>query len=193
MGARLISFLFNEPAKTCIEQCPQNAPDGYFDRETYEQITQLNEAAPLLKLLPDGAYAMVIEADPYNDPFAKITLIEEQSHRAITSARVDLRPIITSAIDDGENYTNLTDMDEDDGAAAYEEVAHQILLKRSACLEGLFKPYIENNPSFNLKLLDALDYLLYPVIVGQVASYNLEEQAQRQGTHDISLNKPKLH
>lgn len=193
MGARLICFIFNEPAKTCIEQCPQNAFDGHFDQSTYEEITQLNDAAPLLNQLPDGAYAMVIEADPYHNPFAKITLMEEQSHRAIATGSVDLRPIITSAIDDGEDYKNLTDVDEDDEEAAYEDMAHQILLKRAACLEGLFSPFIKNDPSFNLKLLDVLDYLVYPVIVSQVASYNLEEQAQTQGTHDIHANKPKLH
>ncbi|MCM2344598.1 MAG: hypothetical protein NDJ24_08560 [Alphaproteobacteria bacterium] len=193
MGARLISFIFDEPARACIEQCPQNHPDGHFDQDTYDNITQLNEASPLLNQLPEGTYALVIQADPRINPFAQLTLIDTQGSRFIAAAQVDLRPIITSAIDDGADYSALIDAAEEDEGAAYEQIAYQISLKRSEVLENLFKPYIESNPSFNLKLLDALDYLVYPVIVGQVAAYNLEETAQIAGTHQLQTTTPKLH
>lgn len=193
MGARLISFIFDEPARACIEQCPQNHPEGPFDQDTYDAITQLNEASPRLDQLPDGAYAMVIQADPFHNPFAELSLIDTDGPRVIATARVDLRPIVTSAIDDGADYSALIDDTGEDQDAACEQMAYEILLKRAVCLEGLFKPYIENNAAFNLKLLDALDYLVYPVIVGQAAAYSLDEKAQTTGSHDMAITKPKLH
>ena len=185
MSARLIQFVLDETARACVEECPQNHIDGVFDQETYDDQTQLNENSPELKGLPDGIYAVLVQADPLNSPIARFSLIEAESVKFIATAEFDLRPFMVSAIQYGDDFENV---DEDDFAA----LEHQITLERAKGIEGMFKPFIENNVSFNLRVLDIIDYVTYPVILQKVAAYNMEA-AQEPGSHPMTTDKLKLN
>lgn len=168
MSARLIQFVLDETARACVEQCPQNHVDGEFDEVTYDEQTQLGAESPELKSLPDGIYAVLIQADPLNSPTARFSLIEAETPKFIATAEFDLRPFMVSAIQYGEAYENV---DEDN----FLTLEHQISMERAKSLEGMFTPYIQNNTAFNLRLLDIIDYLTYPAILSKVEAYNLEE------------------
>lgn len=185
MSARLIQFVLDETARACVEECPQNHVDGVFDQETYEEQTQLDQNSPELKGLPDGIYAVLVQADPMNSPIARFSLIEAEKVKFIATAEFDLRPFMVSAIQYGDAYEGAV---EDDFA----EREHQITLERAKNIEGMFKPFIENNVSFNLRVLDIIDYVTYPAIVQKVAAYNLEA-AQEPGSHPITTHKMKLN
>lgn len=188
MSARLVHFMLDETARACVEQCPQNRPDGVFDEELFEEMT-IPENPPELPELPDGDYAIVIQADPMNDSSARITLVrlrDNDKPDTIATALIDLQPLMASAISTGEEYESAVEAD-------LEILEQKILLERTLPLQGVFEPHIEgHNTAFNLQLLDVLDYIIYPAILGRMNNFNFED-AQEAGDHTITYRGPTLH
>lgn len=197
MSAKLVALKFDRKTEEYL--CRERADDQSAQATLDEMQTfgDLSASPVLLKNLPAGDYILLLSAEYDREPATSMHLLKAQSGEVMHTARLDLSPLMQSAIDDGPEFNtlmmDLQDSDSDEALqAAADEKLSKLVESRATALEGILSPYIQNDQFFNVELLDILDYMTYPLIKNQVSDdIELDEAPELSPLH--AYKDPTLH
>lgn len=199
MTARLIAITFEKDIEDYLRREMSRTEEDREALELMDAFGDLSEHEILLKGVPYGNYQLLINANFSESTVANFRLVAVDTHDVIFETALELAPLIKSAIDDGDEYTDLVEklVDDDEDPeiqAAAEHMTEMMNQRRSAYLEGLLAPYLEGSLVFNVELLDALDYITYPVILTSVEDCKLDDSEGMRIVHNTgSSNRYTLH
>lgn len=182
MTARLVAILFDEKTQSFLERFePAPDPDDPVDVSSMHEVGDLSNMMVELSGLEDGYYTLVLAADFAHGPTEHLTLIKTGDEaNPVLKKTVDLQPIMDSEQADHDEYSQLALSaadDEEDGLIDEDlsaGIMDMINRKRAADVEGFLAPYLTGHVEFNVELLDALDYMVYPLIKGDVKGIDRE-------------------
>jgi hypothetical protein len=182
MTARLVAILFDEKTQSFLERFePVRDDDDPVGIPAMHEVGDLSHLVVALDGLEDGHYTLILTADFAKGPTGHLTLVRAGNEaNPVLKKTVDLQPLIDSEMADHDEYNQLAlnaADDEEDGLVD-EDLSSAIMdainRKRAADVEGFLAPYLTDNIEFNAELLDALDYMVYPLMKNGVKGIERE-------------------
>lgn len=182
MTARLVAILFDQKTQSFLERFePLPDEDDPVGVPAMHEVGDLSNMVVELSGLEDGHYTLVLTADFAHGPTGHLTLVKTGDEaNPVFKKTVDLQPIMDSEQADHDEYTQLALAaadDEEDGLVDEDlsaGIMDMINRKRAADVEGFLAPYLTGNVEFNAELLDALDYMVYPLLKNGVKGIDRE-------------------
>lgn len=182
MTARLVAILFDEKTQSFLERFePAPDPDDPEGVPAMHEVGDLSNMVVKLSGLEDGHYTLVLTADFAHGPTAHLTLVKAGDEaNPVFKKTVDLQPIMDSEQADHDEYSQLALAaadDEEDGLVDEDlsaSIMDMINRKRAVDVEGFLAPYLTGHVEFNVELLDALDYMAYPLMKNGVKGIERE-------------------
>lgn len=173
MTARLVAISYDAETLRYIETEAVKTEEGQAGLEQLDTFGDLGEMFVELNDLPDGTYTLIVGADLPESTLGRFKLLHNDTGDICFETTWELQPTIASSHQYGKEYSNLmmveADEEEDDDTR---EQARQRLAeiegRRSDDLEGLLKNHLMGNISFNIELLDVVDFMTYPVASGYI-------------------------
>ncbi len=196
MTAQLTSIILDQKTEEYLDREMSRNEADQEALDMRDAFGDLADSPVWLRNLPDGDYTLMISVDPKEDTSALLHLMRDDNGEVMHTVKLELMPIIRSAVEDAPEYGNMTAEDDETLQAQADAATDAINLRRSSYLEGLFAPYIEHDRDFNVELLDMLDFVTYPMISSGV-DLDLGEDADDMPLytppHRTTGNKFTLH
>lgn len=198
MTARLVAITFDTATEEYLKDVMSQDEAGLMALAEMSQFGNLDGLRVRLKNLPDADYLLLVGGNMKGETTASFKLVNSDTNEVVHSTTLELQPLIQSAIENGEEFEELSrlSLDHESDAetqAAADEQSEKINIRRAAYLEGLLSPYLKGHQKFNLELLDTLDFLTYPSITGAVSGFDPHNTDAVQTVLPASGNKYTLH
>lgn len=173
MTARLVAISYDAETLDYIETENAKTEEGQIGLEQIDAFGDLSEMYIELNDLPDGTYTLVVGADLPDSTVGRFRLLHNDTGNVCFETTWELQPTIASSHQYGKKYSDLmmveTDSEEDDETREQARLRlAEIEGRRSDDLEGLLKNHLKGNISFNIELLDMVDFMTYSVASGYV-------------------------
>lgn len=182
MTARLVAILFDEKTQSFLERFePVRDDDDPVGIPAMHEVGDLSHLVVALNGLEDGHYTLILTADFAKGPTGHLTLVRTGNEaNPVLKKTVDLQPLIDSEMADHDEYNQLalSAADDEEDGLVDEDLSSAIMdainRKRAADVEGFLAPFLTDNIEFNAELLDALDYMVYPLMKNGVKGIERE-------------------
>ncbi len=197
MTARLVAISYDAETLRYIEAEAAKTEEGQIGLEQLDAFGDLSEMYVELNDLPDGTYTLIVGADLPESTLGRFRLLHNDTGKICFETTWELQPTIASSHQYGKEYSALmmieTDDEEDDETREQARFRlAEIEGRRSDDLEGLLKNHLIGNVSFNIELIDVIDFMTYPVASGYIPGEDeIEEDLIPKADTPVKETAPK--
>lgn len=196
MNAKLTAIHFDRATEEYLQRALSENEADQCALAEMGNMGDLSHSPALLNKLPAGDYVLILSGEFDRDPSTRLHLLNRDTGEVMHTAVLDLTPIMQSALEDDVEFDALMgqiDADNDEERVQADEQLEAQRKQRAQQVEGALSPFIENDASFNVELMDMLDYLSYPMIKGSVSS-DIEMESEPDASPESAIHEaPSLY